>query len=602
MALLMLISNRLWSIQRRKFLSLKITQPIRAALFMMNLRVLLVDDSEAHAELLVQELRRGGYGVEYRQVNTPMRMSNALVENHWDLVISDYHMRNFNGHDALKLFKRSGLNCPFVIVSETPLDGAGVAIISAGADDCVAKESLERLLPIVERELKQAEVRHQWKKAKEKLEHLAYHDVTTDLPNQQFLRDKINDVIASANGKKHQIALIIMKINRFRFMNETLGDQLFDLLLVQFARRVRGALDDSHTFACVRSNEFVVLIPARNSSDDAMKVVDNIIKTLEPPFVLGEGLKLEIQASFGIALFPQHANASDLLLKRARAALGTAVTNRRQYSFYSGEQYESTHNQLSLVADLRRAIIENELFLVYQLKVDLATFKIAGVEALVRWKHPSLGILIPEHFVPLAEKTGLIMPLTLWVLNEALRQCCIWNKEGREMTVAINLSPWNLQSSVLPQQIKGLLASSGVAASQLELEITESALMENLTQAEQILTAIKEIGLRLSVDDFGTGYSSLAHLHRLPIDVIKIDQSFIGKLATEPREAVIVRSTIQLAHGLGLKVIAEGVEDREALRTLMIMGCDMAQGYYISHPSPADELISASGDWLINMA
>ncbi len=570
---------------------------------MANLvKVLLVEHSEAHTDLIVREMRRGGYTVECERVNTPMRMSNALVEKNWDIVISDYYMSNFNGHDALKVFKRSGLDCPFIIVSGTTLDESGVAVTAAGADDYLTKDNLERLVPVVDRELRQAEVRRQWNKANEKLQYIAYHDVTSDLPNYLFLHEKIDYALANAKREKNQVALVSMKINRFRLMNETLGDQLFDLLLIQLARRVRGALDQSLTFACLRSNEFGVLVPVTSSSDHAVQIVHSIIKALEPPFILREGLKVEIQASFGIALFPEHATAPDLLLKRARAALGTAITNRRQYNFYSGEQYESTHNQLSLVTDLRRAIIENELFLVYQLKVDLPTLQVTGAEALVRWKHPSLGILTPDHFIPLAEQTGLIMPLTLWVLNEALRQCRVWNQESRQLTVAVNLSPWNLQSSVLPEQIRGLLASSGVSAPQLELEITESALMTNPTQAMQILTAIKQIGLHLSVDDFGTGYSSLAHLHRLPIDTIKIDKSFVRKLATESRDAVIVRSTIQLAHNLGLKVVAEGVENRETLRMLVTMGCDMAQGYYISHPRPAEELLCGFGDWLTNKA
>lgn len=570
---------------------------------MANLvKVLVVGHSEAQTELIVREMRRGGYIVEHERVNSPVRMSNALAERNWDIVISDYHMSNFNGHDALKVFKRSGLDCPFIIVSENSLDDGGVALTTAGADDYLTKENLERLVPVVDRELRQTEVRRQWTKANEKLQHIAYHDVTTDLPNHLFLHEKIDYAIINAKRNNNQVALVSMKINRFRLMNETLGDQLFDILLIQLARRVRGVLDQSLTFACVRSNEFAVLIPVAGSSDYAVQIVHSITKALEAPFILREGLKVEIQASFGIALFPEHATAADLLVKRARAALGTAITNHRQYSFYSGEQFENIRNPLSLAADLRRAIIENELFLVYQLKVHLPTSQVTGVEALVRWKHPNLGILTPDHFIAMAEQTGLIMPLTLWALNEALRQCRVWNQESRQLTVAVNLSPWNLQSSVFPEQIRGLLASSGISAHQLELEITESALMTNPTQAAQVLSVIKQIGLHLSVDDFGTGYSSLAHLHRLPIDAIKIDQSFIRKLTIESRDAVIVRSIIQLAHNLGLKVVAEGVENREILRTLVTMGCDMAQGYYISHPRSGAELVGGFSDWLANKA
>lgn len=570
---------------------------------MANLvNVLLVEHSQEHTDLIVREMRRGGYDVNSERVASPLELSNALVERNWDLVISDYYMSDFNGYDALKVFKRSGVDCPFIIVSGTPLDESGVAVMAAGADEYLTKENLDRLVPAINKELRQADVRRKWNIAKEKLQHIAYHDLTTDLPNYVFFRERLDYAIASAKREKNQAALLSMKINHFRMMNETLGDQLLDILLMQFARRLRSALDQPVTVACLRSNEFGVLIPVTSSAEQVVQIVHTIITALEPPFVIGEGLRVEIQATFGVALFPEHATAPDLLLKRARAATGTAGTNRCPYSFYSGEQHESRHRQFSLVADLRRAIIENQLFLVYQPKVDLSTLQITGAEALVRWKHPNLGILTPEHFIPLAEETGLIMPITLWVLNEALRQCRVWNEESRQLSIAVNLSPLNVQSSVLPEQIRGLLASSGVSAGQIELEITESALLDNPQQAVEILSAIKQMGLRLTVDDFGTGYSSLAHLQRLPIDTIKIDKSFVMKLATEARDAVIVRSTIQLAHNLGLSVIAEGVENREALRMLVTMGCDVAQGYYISHPRVSQELPHGFCDWLTHEA
>jgi diguanylate cyclase len=563
------------------------------------IRVLVVGDSEDDTQMLVSEIRKGGFEIQYQTVNTAIAMSNALIEKSWDLVISDYNMPTFNGYDALKLFKRTGLDCSFILVSDAIPDETAVATVRAGADEYVRKENLKWLLPAIERQLKQAEVRRQWNKANEKLQHIAYHDITTELPNYAFLRERLEYAISNAEREKYQGALLIMKASRFRQMNEALGDQLFDILLMQFARRVSTDLDPSFTFACLRSNEFAVLIPVVTATASAVQVVQNIIKALEAPFIIGQGLELEIQVSIGVALFPQHATAPDLLIRRARAALGEARKNRSPYLFYSGEgeEQQSRRHQLSLVSDLRRAIIENELLVFYQPKVDLRTLQVTGVEALVRWKHPRLGILAPDRFVPLAEQTGLIMPLTLSVLNEALRQCRAWNQASRQMTVAVNLSPWNLQSSVLPEQIRGLLTSAGVSPLQLELEITESAIMTNIKQATEILTVLKEMGLRLSVDDFGTGYSSLAHLHRLPIDTIKIDQSFVMKMASEPNDAVIVRSMIHLAHNLSLTVVAEGVENRETLRMLVTMGCDTAQGYYISHPRPAEEL-SHNFDWL----
>jgi diguanylate cyclase (GGDEF)-like protein len=469
--------------------------------------------------------------------------------------------------------------------------------MKAGAHDYLLKGNLTRLVPTIERELEHAEIRRQGKRANEKLEHLVSHDLITDLPNYAFFSERLTQAVVNTQREKNQLAVLIMKVNRFHELNEALGDQLCDVLLMQLGRRLTTELHPSLTIACLRSNEFAVLIPAAKGSDAALQVVHEITSVLERPFIISDGLKLELQIGFGIALFPEHATTADLLIRRARAACATAKKSHSQYAFYTSEQQQSAQHRFSMVGDLRRAIVENQLFLLYQPKVDLASLRFAGVETLVRWKHPRLGILTPDHFIPLAEQTGLIMPLTLWVFNEALRQCNVWNKETAGLDVAVNLSAWNLQSSRLPEQISGLLTSSGVSSSQLELELTESAIMANPKQAAEILTSMKQMGLLITVDDFGTGYSSLAHLNRLPIDVIKIDKSFVMKMATETQDAVIVRSMIHLAHNLNLKVVAEGVENRQTIDMLRTMGCDMAQGYYISHPRLAEELPRRLQNW-----
>lgn len=276
-------------------------------------------------------------------------------------------------------------------------------------------------------------------------------------------------------------------------------------------------------------------------------------------------------------------------MQRARVALSAARKTRSNYSIYSPEEDQGPY-QLTLTGDLRRAIVENQLFLLYQPKVDLWAGRVSGVEALVRWKHPKLGLLTPDQFISLAERTGLIMPLTLWVLHEALSQCSAWNRENRKLTMAVNLSVWNLQAGELPDQIAGLLASCGVSPAQLELEITESAIMANPQRAMESVTRMKNMGLRFSIDDFGTGYSSLAYLKRFPVDSVKIDRSFVINMATNQEDAVIVHSIIDLGHNLGLKVVAEGVEDRETMDLLVKMGCDEAQGYYFSRPLPPADL------------
>jgi diguanylate cyclase (GGDEF)-like protein len=562
-----------------------------------TIRALLVQNSDDDTQLIVREMRKGGYNVEYQRVDAAVALSKALLEKSWDIVISDFKMANFNGYDALKLFKRASIDCPFLMVSGLVPDETGIAMMKAGAHDYVTKANLNRLVPVVEKELQQSEVRQQQKRANERLQHLAYHDIATDLPNYAFFHERLDQAILNAQRQTNQITLLVMRINRFQKMTETLGDELVDILLMQFGRRVSEALQPSHTFACLRGNEFAVLIPVTEGPHPAVQAVREIEKVLEQPFIIADGLKIEIQVSIGITLFPEHATTADLLIRRARVALSSAKREHSAYAFYSVQQSESPEHQLTLVGDLRRAIIENQLFLLYQPKVDLSTLQVTGVEALVRWKHPAFGILAPNQFIPLAEQTGLIMPLTLWVLNEALRQCNAWNQEELRLSVAVNLSPWNLQSSALPEQIRGLLNSSRVSPFQVELEITESAIMANPTQATEILTVMKEMGLRIAVDDFGTGYSSLALLHRLPVTVIKIDKSFVTKLATQAQDAVIVRSMIQLAHNLGLKVVAEGVENRETMRMLVKIGCDMAQGYHIGHPRLAEELPRGLNGW-----
>jgi diguanylate cyclase (GGDEF)-like protein len=562
-----------------------------------SIRALLVEDSDGDSQLLVQEMRQGGYNIDYLRVETPSALSKALAEKTWDIVLAEYKMPKLNGTDTLRLFKRAGLDCPFVIVSGAMSDETGAATMKAGAHDYFMKGNLTRLVPAIDRELQQAEMRREGKGASERLEHLASHDSTTDLPNYAFFAERLTVALLNAQRDQNKLAVLIMKLNRFHEMNEALGDQLCDVLLMQLGRRLTSELPSSLTFACLRSNEFGVLIPVINDSDTAVQIVHEITNILERPFIISEGLKLELQVSFGIALYPEHATTADLLIRRARAASATAKKSHNPHAFYTLEPNQNAQTRLSLVGDLRRAIIENQLFLLYQPKVDLGSLRLTGVEALVRWKHPRLGILTPDHFIPLAEQTGLIMPLTLWVFNEALRQCNVWNQATVRLNVAVNLSPWNLQSSRLPEQISGLLDSSGVSSLQLELELTESAIMANPKQANEILTSMKQMGLLITVDDFGTGYSSLAHLHRLPIDAIKIDKSFVMKMATETQDAVIVRSMIHLAHNLNLKVVAEGVENRQTMDMLRKMGCDMAQGFHISHPRPAEELPKRLDNW-----
>lgn len=360
----------------------------------------------------------------------------------------------------------------------------------------------------------------------------------------------------------------------------------------QVGARVRDMIRKTDVVARLGGDEFAVLLPGIGA-EQGVERARKIMEILERPFVI-EDIQLDIEASIGITLFPEHGKDADTLIRRADVAMYHAKDKGCGYFIYEHEADPYSMRRLALMGELRYAIAQNELTLHYQPKVDLTTGHTMGVEALLRWNHPQHGFIPPDEFVPLAERTGLIRPLTLWVLNAALRQSHIWRMMGIELVVAVNLSARNLQESKLSSQIVDLLDAWDVPPSSLIVEVTESALMDDHSNARKILSDIKGVGVDASLDDFGTGYSSLVSLNQLPIAEIKIDRSFVMDMNSNQQSAAIVRSTIDLGHNLNRLVTAEGVEDRKTLEILMTMGCDKAQGYFLSRPLPADELV----DWL----
>lgn len=425
------------------------------------------------------------------------------------------------------------------------------------------------------------------------LEYQALHDSLTDLPNRTLLYDRLQQAILSGHRQSRLLALLLMDLDHFKDVNDTLGHHHGDMLLQQVGQRLRGTLRESDTVARLGGDEFAILISALADVKDVPLVTEKILQALEAPFIL-EGNILDIGASIGIALFPDHGEYADLLIQRADVAMYLAKEAGGGYAIYSSEQDQNSPRRLALRGELRQAIENGDLFLLYQPKINLQTSNVIGVEALVRWRHPRLGTVPPDQFIPLAEHTGLIKPLTLWVLNAALSQCRSWREAGVDLGVAVNLSARNLQDPQVSDQIADLLETWNVPPQMLELEITESVIMADPVRAMEILTRLSKMGVRLSIDDFGTGYSSLGYLKKLPVDEIKIDKSFVKEMAIDGDDTVLVRSIIDLAHNLGLQVIAEGVEDQETWDALVMLGSDAAQGYFMSRPIPADEL----GRWL----
>jgi diguanylate cyclase (GGDEF)-like protein/PAS domain S-box-containing protein len=434
------------------------------------------------------------------------------------------------------------------------------------------------------------------KRAEEALEHQALHDGLTGLPNRLLLQDRLTQAIRMAERDGRTFALCVIDLDRFKDVNDTLGHLAGDQLLQEVAWRLRNALRASDTVARLGGDEFAVVLPDADMSA-ATLAAEKIVEALGASLVL-EGHEVAVGASVGIAVYPENGGDSDTLLRRADVAMYVAKQTRGGYVVYAPDQDQSSSQRLTLVGALRRAIADDELTLYYQPKVDCRSGAVAGVEALVRWQHPLQGLILPDRFIPLAEQTGLIRPLTRWVLNAAVRQTREWHDAGLMLSVAVNLSAHDLQDPELPKRVAELLAQWAVDAEWLKLELTESALMADPTQSLQVLTELCNLGVRIAIDDFGTGYSSLGYLKHLPAHEIKIDRSFVADMAGEARDHAIVRSTIDLGHNLGLSAVAEGVEDQRTLELLSGLGCDLAQGYFLSRPLPA----SSVAEWCRNRA
>ena len=427
------------------------------------------------------------------------------------------------------------------------------------------------------------------KQMEERMQYLAYHDALTGLPNRTFFLDRLTQSIANAERSQHMLAVLFLDLNRFKFINDTLGHRLEDLLLQEAAERLTRCVRKSDTVSRFGGGEFVILLSDLSDPQDTAKVAEKILEGLSQPFVL-KGQEYAISTSIGISLYPTDGNDGEILVRNADMAMYHAKEGGNHYQFFLSSMGVLSSERLKLENDLRKALERKEFFLHYQPKVDLNTGEIISVEALVRWQHPELGMVSPVKFIPLAEETGLILPLGEWVLRTACRQNKAWQEAGLPpVRVAVNLSMAQFQQKNLTEMITLALKETGLSPHFLELEVTESVIMRNPETTSQILQELKELGIQISLDDFGTGYSSLSYLRQLPLDALKIDQSFIRNIKTNPDEMSIVKAIIDLAHSLKMKVITEGVETEDQVQVLRSCQCDEIQGYYFSPPVSAEE-------------
>ena len=419
------------------------------------------------------------------------------------------------------------------------------------------------------------------------LEYQALHDALTGLPNRSLFGDRLRQALLAARRNQKMFGVLLLDLDRFKDINDALGHDRGDSLLQEVTARLRGVLRATDTIARLGGDEFAVLTPDAKHPEDVLGTARKILASLEGPFAIADQM-VETGASIGIAMYPVHGDDPSTLLRRADVAMYVAKRSGGGYALYQPEQEAQTLRRSGLAGELRRSIPQGELVLHYQPQITLATGAIHSVEALIRWNHPREGLMPPDRFIPMAEETGIIHPLTAWVIDAALTQLCKWIEDGLDVSVSLNVSPRNIEDHSLEEMVARALGNFKVDPSRLTLEITEGVAMA--AAAAKALHRLHEIGVRLSLDDFGTGYSSLLYLMRLPVNEIKIDRSFVAALASDPDSGAIVRSAVGLGHNLGLRVVAEGLQDRMAEAVLLEAGCDAAQGFLVGRPAEEPEI------------
>jgi diguanylate cyclase (GGDEF)-like protein/PAS domain S-box-containing protein len=683
------------------------------------IRVLLVEDSEEDALLLLRELRNGGYAPESARVDSPEALLESLQQGDWDIVFTDYTMPRFSGIDALKLLRDRGYEMPVIFVSGTIGEDRAVEAMRMGANDYIMKNNLKRLIPAVERErevarsrlerryegerrreaearyghvlattpdaiistdsrqritvfnhgaehifgylaeevlgqpldlllpehLRQVHLAHvqafaespdmakgiserkeisgrrkdgslfparasisklmeedgmtftvilhdvtQQKQNEERIRYLAHYDVLTGLPNRVLFGDRLEQAIAEAERRGRIVGLIMLDLDRFKTINDTLGHGAGDALLQHVARRLVGCVRQDDTVARLGGDEFAVVLVDVAHPGDAARVARTILDGFIPPFSI-LGRELFMGASLGISLYPLDGRETDILMKNADVAMYRVKgSGRSSYQFYEPEMTAQAEQRLALENDLRHAMERGELLVLFQPQEAVATGRLEAFEALVRWQHPERGLVTPDTFIPLAEENGLIVQIGEWVLEYACACSKGWQEAGLPpIKVAVNVSSRQFLQNDLFTIVERVLQKTGLDPHLLELEITESMLMQDEQSALETIRQINMLGVNFSLDDFGTGYSSLSRLKRFPLSTLKIDQSFIADIPHDQFDAAIVRSIVSMGHGLGIRVLAEGVENQDQMDFLRDSGCDMIQGFHYGRPLTAED-------------
>lgn len=589
-------------------------------------RILIIDD-EPHIRTILSESLQENY--DCQTASSAEEGLEMVEKTPFAVVITDINMKGITGLEMVPGILEIAPDTAIVIMSGMQTMENAVAALRVGAFDYLMKPFDLRL---VEAAIRRAVEHYQLRsgqreyeihleekvqertaellqttiqleneiaernRAEERLNYLAYHDLLTELPNRALFQDRLGQALTTARRENQLVAVLLLSLDRFNNVGETLGSASADQLICDVAERLTHSMREGDTLAYWGNDEFAFLFSHLERNEDAIQISKRLQAALQPGFTAA-GNDVYLTASIGIALHPLNGQDESTLMKNAAAALAQAKQRGGDnYQFYTTAMNAKALERFSLESSLRRAIEREEFVLHFQPKVDIEEWQVCGAEALLRWYHPEKGLIAPGEFIPLAEETGLIGAIGAWTFRNACLQLKKWDGTVPTITLSSNISARQFQDPNFFSMVMSTIGETGVEPHQVELELTESSIMTNIEAGVRTLNALKNAGLRISVDDFGTGFSSLAYLKRLPIDILKIDRSFVNDATTDPDDAALIMAIITLAHNLRLKVVAEGVETEEQLRFLHLLRCDEVQGYLFSKPLPTQEFEQLFGD------
>jgi diguanylate cyclase (GGDEF)-like protein len=560
-------------------------------------RILHLEDNSLDMALVRELLHESGLNCDITAVHTRTEFRDCLLRQNWHLILSDFALPAFDGLAALETAKELCPTTPFIFVTGTMGEENAVASLQNGATDYVLKQNLVRLASAVRRALKERnetlhrlQTEEELHKSQEQIRFLAYHDALTGLPNRAFLLERLADMLADAKRHDERIGVLFIDLDHFKVVNDSLGHSIGDLVLKAVGERLKVTAREQDIVGRLGGDEFVVVLRGIKDSSDAGMAADRMKRVIAEE-ITAENYRLVNTCSIGITVFPENGSDAETLIKNADAALyASKETGRNSWQFFTSAMNSKAVERLTLETALRYALAEKQFYLEYQPQVSIATGRIIGTEALLRWRHPKLGIVPPSTFIPIAENTGEIVQIGEWVLRTACAQAREWQKGGSlPLIMAVNVSAVQFRHPSFLETMRQVLAETGLQPAHLELEVTESQLMENPEMMMVLLRKITEMGPRLAIDDFGVGYCGLSYLRHFQFSRLKIDQSFVRSVLTDPRDAALTAAIVNIARVLKMKVIAECVETAEQVKLLQRIGCQEIQGYYFSRPVSASD-------------